>query len=641
MPHALPTIVVAACLIAAANPGRAETEPLDMLRIPDQANILDSLKAAHPRLMLRDEDTARLRALVAADEIARRWHDQLRARADQMLEEPVASYDIPDGKRLLRMSRKVADRMLTLGLLWRIDRDRRYADGAWRDLEAAAGFPDWNPSHFLDTGEMTAAFAIAYDWMYDAWTDEQRRVIREAIVRHGLEEGLKVYRGDKGKRWWAESHHNWNQVCNGGMLAGALAIADERPQLAAEVVWHACRSLPTAMETFAPDGGWFEGPGYWSYAMRYNVLALACLESALGNDLGLSRIQGFDKSGDFFVQMRGTSGLSFNYADARPGRVHHAALFWLARRFDRPELAAYGLANGEGGVTDLIWYDPARARGDRSRLPTAAAFRGLEVAAARTNWTDPDALFVGVKAGRNGVNHDNLDLGSFVFDALGERWVIDLGPDDYNLPQYFGKLRYTYYRLRAEGHNTLVINPGRKQPDQNSPATCSITRCEQVGRSTEIETDLTPAYRGHGAEQIIRRFQLTPALLVVTDEITLEAPGEVWWFCHTDAQVRVAADGRSATLTRGRRSATLTLEAPAGGRLGLMPAQPLPTSPDPEGQNPNNGARLTNNAEGSRVRVGETPRWGQPDDRKAIRKLAIHLTDVREATLRVSIQPSR
>ena len=33
------------------------------------------------------------------------------------------------------------------------------------------------------------------------------------------------------------------------------------------------------MRSFAPDGGWAEGPGYWAYATHYNVFYLAALQS--------------------------------------------------------------------------------------------------------------------------------------------------------------------------------------------------------------------------------------------------------------------------------------------------------------------------------------------------------------------------
>ena len=82
----------------------------------------------------------------------------------------------------------------------------------------------------------------------------------------------------------------------------------------------------------------------------------------------------------------------------------------------------------------------------------------MGVVTMRSSWDDPNARFVGFKGGDNKVNHSHADLGTFVLDAMGYRWAMDLGPDDYNLPGYFGKERWNYYRLRTEGHNTLVVD---------------------------------------------------------------------------------------------------------------------------------------------------------------------------------------
>ncbi|MFT2622296.1 hypothetical protein ACMWQU_28510, partial [Escherichia coli] len=67
----------------------------------------------------------------------------------------------------------VLDRAYALGLAWKQTGDSKYLNALWQNLNAAAGFPDWNPGHFLDTAEMTHAFAIAYDWGYQGWTDAQ------------------------------------------------------------------------------------------------------------------------------------------------------------------------------------------------------------------------------------------------------------------------------------------------------------------------------------------------------------------------------------------------------------------------------------------------------------------------------------
>jgi len=159
------------------------------------------------------------------------------------------------------------------------------------------------------------------------------------------------------------------------------------------------------------------------------------------------------------------------------------------------------------------------------------------VAGARTSRDEDQALFIGVKACRNGVNHDHLDRDSFIFEALGERWLIDLGPDDYNLPGYFGGSRYSYYRMRAEGHNTLVINPGRTQPDQSPEAFCTISKAETKKGVAVISTDLTHAYAGHGAKKAQRTFALADKTLTLTDVFDFDGEVEVWWFFHTPAGV--------------------------------------------------------------------------------------------------------
>ncbi len=242
--------------------------------IPPATNILARLDPAHPRLLATPEGFVQLKKRMASDSQLQTWHASLRTQAQEIMTAPPSRYEIPDGLRLLATSRRVMSRVYTLGLLYRLDREQRYAERAWQELAAAASFPDWNPRHFLDTAEMTHAFAIGYDWLYDVWTPQQRSTLRRAIVEKGLNPALKLYRT---RSSWTRMHHNWNQVCNGGMVMGALAIADEAPDLAGEIVSAALKSLPLAMASFAPDGGWNEGPGYWSYTLMYTVPLIAAL----------------------------------------------------------------------------------------------------------------------------------------------------------------------------------------------------------------------------------------------------------------------------------------------------------------------------------------------------------------------------
>ncbi len=603
-----PVCLVSALALVASSLNLAAAEAVPTaVPIPAATNIFTRLHQPHPRLLATREDFAQLKSRIASEPQLQSWHKSLQAEAGKIMQAAPSRYEIPDGKRLLATSRRVVQRVYTLALLYRLEGDRRYADRAWQELQAAADFKDWNPRHFLDTAEMTHAFAIGYDWLYEEWTPEQRATLRQAMVEKGLKPALKVYHA---QNWWARARHNWNQVCNGGIGMGALALAEAEPALAGEILHDALESIQLAMAEFAPDGAWKEGPGYWNYATSYNVVLLAGLKTALGSDFGLSGIGAFNQTGLFPIYMSGPLGRTFNYADAGDHALHPSQMFWLAREFQQPVFAWFERSTPAPSALDLLWFDPAGTSPKAAGLPRDKYFRGAEVAVLRSDWENPNALFVGFKAGDNKANHSHLDLGSFVLDAAGARWAMDLGADNYNLPGYFGGQRWNYYRLRAEGQNTLVINPDEK-PDQDRTAATRIIRFEsQPGRAYAIG-DLTPAY-ARNARRVWRGIALLDrAKVLVQDELEADKPVELWWFMHTPASIRIEPDGRAARLEQGGAQLDAKILSPAGAKFQVMDAQPLATSPHPKEQARN----------------------------ERVRKLAIHLTGSSHSRVAVLLVP--
>ena len=550
---------------------------------PSSSDVLKTLRKGHPRLIALDSDIERVRKLIAGeierapkstagDKEARRYYEQIKQQATASLgSRPVEHRLI--GPRLLDKSRTCLNRVMTWSLLYRLDGDKRFADRAKMELLAVADFPDWNPSHFLDTAEMSHAFAIGYDWLYDYLTPAEREKIRTALVEKGLKPSLKIY---EGKGWWARSDYNWNQVCNGGMTIGALAVADEEAKLAGFIVASAVRSIPLAMASYAPDGGWAEGPGYWSYATRYNVFFLAALESALGTDFGLSKMPGFDKAGLFRIYSVGPTNQTFNFADAgaRAGRT--CEMFWLARKFDQPLYAWHERqCAGSPDAWDLLWYDPRGKGPIADGLPLDTWFKGVDVTFFRSAWEDDNAIFVGFKGGDNKANHSHLDLGSFVLDALGERWAVGLSGDDYNLPAYFGNKRWTYFRLRTESHNTLVINGENQDPRAAAPIVAFASKPERAF----AVTDMSKAYAA-SARSVRRGMALLDRKhVLVEDEIEADKPADVVWGMLTAAKVKITSSG--AELAIGKSGLTMRLLEPAGARFDTMSANP----PPPQAQN--------------------------------------------------------
>ena len=542
---------------------------------------LATLQTDHPRLLFSVQDQQRVQDLAKTDALLARLIKQNHINAIDMLGKPSIRYEIPDGKRLLAQSRECIRRVMTMAMAHRLTGDSRFADGAIQEMLVAAKFKDWNPSHFLDTAEMTTGLAIGYDWLYPVIKPADRQTIREAIVNLGLNEGKKVYAAGG---WWTERDNNWNQVCNGGMILGALAIGDEERELADEIVTSALKSIPHGTSVYEPSGAYPEGPSYWQYGTSYTGLTIKGLNTALETDFGMRFAPGLGETGWFRIHTIGPTDSYFNYADCGVQSRLASTMFFLADVYGQPTFAAWHrerlakkLAAGERleprrldrfFPLEIAWYDP---RPSHAELPLDAIFNSQQdVVTMRSRWGDPNAIYVGFKGGDNQTNHGHLDIGSFVLDAQGVRWALDLGADNYNLPGFFGGQRWQYYRLINHSHNTIVINDQIQEPKAKCPIVSFHSRPNRCGAIV----DMTDAYKDQagsawrGIEFVQRR------AVHVRDEI-VGSSGDVRWAMVTGAEIKLA--GQKALLEQDGRTLEAEILVPKDVKFETLPN--LPATP--------------------------------------------------------------
>jgi Heparinase II/III-like protein len=541
--------------------------------------LQSSLVRDHPRLFLSDQELSLLKSQIAGDTTLSDWQRRLEQSTSEMMVEPPVEYKLKGTSGLLEQSRKVLKLAVKLGGLYRLDDDVKKAERLKAELLAAASLPDWNPAHFLDTAEMSLAVALGYDWLYSYLTEHERHILRTALVEKGLKEGLAQYKDNPHK--WALRSNNWNQVCNGGLAVAALAIADEEPALAAEILDRAYHSIQTSMKKFDPDGGDPEGPMYWRYGTRYNVFYLAAMKSALGTDFGLSTVPGFSETGNFRIHSVGPTGSEFNFSDAREGNNEAPQMMWFAREFNNPlyyEEESRFASNRSPNIFHLIWSLHRPKTHDPHRLPLNVFFKNINVAMFRSNWNDPRALYVGFKGGdnANGSNHSHLDLGSFVFELLGERWAIDLGSDDYNLPGYFLDKRWNYFRLQNASHNTLTIDDDIQIPTATAP----IIQFKDEPHRAFATVDLTEAYANKVTSAKRGLMVVNKEEVLIQDEIKLKGVSTVQWNFYTRAKIEI--HGSEAILSQGTSRIRLNILSPKG--IGFETA--AATAPLPQRQQP-------------------------------------------------------
>jgi hypothetical protein len=555
--------------------------------IVEPSVVLKTLDKGHPRLMLKDKDLESLKKQYPKDEVLKKCVRDVLGQADVYLDRPVLRYK-KIGPRLLSVSRACLHRIYHLSLAYRWTGEEKYAKKAVENLQAVCAFKDWNPSHFLDTAEMSHAVGLGYDWLYHYMDRKTRDQIKSGLIKNGMEPGVAAYKG-RGAGW-TRTEFNWNQVCNGGLVVGALAIAESDPEYAEQIVSGAVRSLPRALKTYGPDGAWGEGPGYWSYATHYTAYGLTALETALGKDFGLLQIDGLAESGNFPIYTTGPTGLYLNIADCgeRSSRGPMPCLFWLARTYDNSFYAEAEhaiIAKRRASPQHIVWYVPPSEKEPVAK-DLDRYFRGpVEVAVFRSAWNDPDALFVGVKAGYNQVNHGHLDLGNFELDALGVRWARDLGSDDYNLDGYWdskkGGKRWSYYRLNSFSHNIPLLGG----QGQDELATSHFIKFESAKSSGFVLVDLTQAYKDF-AKKATRGVAILEdrRVVLVQDEFEIEKPCEVAWGMTTDAEIAQDKPTTAELSLKGRKLIARVL-SPAGAKFTVESAEQKPPQKTNKGVN--------------------------------------------------------
>ena len=546
---------------------------------------------AHPRLILTDDRLKDLKALEQTDPVYKTAVDEFLKRAQLYLAKPPVQ-DSTDWN----VWRDAISRIYVFSFAWRLTGEDQYGQKSKETLLAVCGYKDWhdNPG-FLDTAEMTHAVAIGYDWMYNYLDKDSRATLKIAIITKGLQPGLQNYAGKAPNSWWTGSPNNWNLVCNSGLLLGALAIYDEDPAEAPQVVVAAVNSMKHGLVTYDPDGAWMEGENYWEYATRYAVLALAAHNTAMGTDFGLSKSKGLPVTWKYAKYVTSPNDLTiFSYSDTLEHHWSLPFLFWLSTKYDVPEAAEYELTyfgkphpwwptpdkevtdprHAINRVLELVWYVPSKLvlLTNIVKPPDLdARFTGrVEIASFRSAWHDPNALCIFAKAGENGgltSGHGHLDEGSFELYALGIRWAKDPGREDYG-PGYFdlgtpgnpGK-RWAYFGASTAGHSTLTLDSQNQDPF----GTATITQFGSSPTYSFVTMDLTHVYHDQAAKVTRGIAELEHRAVLVQDELVLDQPREVVWGMNTEAVLD--CQGATATVTRWGKKLTAQILSPAGAEF--------------------------------------------------------------------------
>ncbi len=514
-----------------------------------------NLLRTQPRLVLNSKIERKLKKKLKTDPVLQNFYKAIQLNASQVLKEPLLKRDMV-GRRLLGTSREMLYRMNMLGMVYRFEKSKEILDRIQDELVAVCNFTDWNPSHFLDVGEMSMAIAIALDWTAGDLPESTIKMAKQALIEKGIKPSWPE---DGTQNSWAYGTHNWNQVCNGGMIAASIAVAEDEPELAAKTIHRALDGIPNSLAEYGPDGIYPEGSTYWFYGTSFSVITIAMLESAFGSDFGHANYPAFMESALFRTLANAPSGWYYNFADCGDKRSDNGdiTLAWFASktgnktffendRFLRPVKKMAKLSRLSGAA--LVWLSQYE-ESDERRMPNVWKGDGANPVVFFTGGEDdPHQYYFGGKGGSAIVNHGNMDAGSFIYELDGVRWVVDPGNQNYHELEKAGfdlwnksqnSDRWKLLTKNNFGHSTLTVNNLFHLVDRKA----EIIDFKE-GDKPEATIELTPVFNGMLKSAKRRFVKDSPVSLLIEDQIELADNTElVTWQLITTAEVEIIEGG--------------------------------------------------------------------------------------------------
>ena len=259
---------------------------------------------------------------------------------------------------------------------------------------------------------------------------------------------------------WYNGGNNWNGVCNSSIAATFLLL---QPETMAQGVRLALDSLRVFLDTaFEQDGSSTEGVAYWHYGLINFVAFAEMLRARSQGRIDLLTSEQMRKIAGYPAKMHlsGSWFASFSDCDEQV-QFHPGILARLAERTGEQSLLSLLAPPAEPGsdwrltmmLRNMLWWDGAQPDaapiGD-SHLPQGGTARFV------AKRGDASAVVVAIKAGHNGENHNQNDVGSFIVHVDGENLLTDPGRGLYSR-FYFGAQRYENIFANSYGHSVPRI----------------------------------------------------------------------------------------------------------------------------------------------------------------------------------------
>ena len=316
---------------------------------------------------------------------------------------------------------------------------------------------------YYPVGELGMEMALAYDLTYDLMSENERRVVREGMMRNIV---LGCHAGYVMDDLVISNTSNWVAHITGGSLMCQAAMYGDAPDMAPLEPWFTGAILKDhelIQKVIDRDGAYGEGHGYYNFSMLSWSKSLPALENVFKVDIS-GKLNGAYKelawAGNlktktpFYFGDSGYGSITANYAWLLP-KYKDPLLGWLYnywKQGDSPSTSQDRARWKESNTFMDVLYETADvpAKDPFSDNPVKL-FRDVGTTVFKSGWEKDDFIFV-MRTGPF-VNHQHIDQGTF--------WLMDRGTafiEERHGSTYYDDPLYQPWYTQPAAHSTILID---------------------------------------------------------------------------------------------------------------------------------------------------------------------------------------
>ncbi|MBN1293591.1 MAG: heparinase II/III family protein [Candidatus Latescibacteria bacterium] len=408
---------------------------------------------------------------------------------------------------------------------------------------------------YYPVGELGMDLAIGYDLVYDLMDDNERKLVRSALMKNIV---LGCHKGYVEDDLVTSNSSNWVAHITGGSLMCQTAMYNDGPdvvQLEPYFTGALLKDYELVHNTIDRDGAYGEGYGYYNFTMFSWSQSLPVLENVFNIDMSARIHRSYNEliwAG--IIKNKETFYFGDSGGNLRP--LNNWA--WLLPKYKDPLLGwFYNFMRDQSSsirqrsLNDVMYETEDVPQKDPFDQNPVKVFKDVGTTVFKSGWEPDDFVFV-MRTGPF-VNHQHIDQGSFWLSDRGSLFIEERhGSSYYTCPLY-----QSHY-IQPIGHSTILID-GNHQSQRVGDLLYHVDGFDDYafiyhfldGRETAFTSgDIGRLYWGKVKNMRRNVLYLKPRTLLMLDTVVpAEKNVDVTLLYQTMSLESIIADNNRSTIT--------------------------------------------------------------------------------------------